>query len=174
MPSESFTIGIIVERRQSSNLWVQASWLPVGILPGVPAAAPWTKIDERESVVSFYAGSAEIVLYSTEAANYRDNLASGQPRIWIALRETSGAEPIEIAGVTADPAEGEAMTEAGNDIVEAVPMPPEIAATVTAFVAQHHVERGFFKRMRNKANSEALAARPALMPESCEKADGDD
>jgi hypothetical protein len=52
--------------------------------------------------------------------------------------------------VTADPAEGEAFTEAGNDLVETVPMPGPIVQAVEAFVAEHHVERPFFKRERDE------------------------
>ena len=71
----------------------------------------------------FYAGAAEIALYRTETGNYRDNLASGAPQLWVVLRPTGVEPPYELFAVTADPAEGEAFTEAGNDLVETVPMP---------------------------------------------------
>ena len=61
--------------------------------------------------------------------------------------------PYEMLAVTADPAEGEAFTDAGNNLVEAVPMPPEIADIVGRFVATHHVERPFVKRQRNRQTS---------------------
>jgi hypothetical protein len=174
MPSESFTVGVVVERRQLSNPWVEAMWLPSAFLPGAPETPPWTKIEETPGVERFYAGPVEISLYSTDTANYRDNLASGEPKIWVTLRETSGLKPVAIANVTADPAEGEAMTEAGDDIVEAVPMPSEIAARVAAFVTLHHVEHDFFKRKRDRANPESLAARPAMRLERGEEAGGDE
>ena len=63
-------------------------------------------------------GAAEIELYRTETTNYRDNLASGAPLLWVALRPTGVEPPYEIVAVTADPAEGEALTEAGNDLVD--------------------------------------------------------
>ena len=63
--------------------------------------------------------------------------------------------PVEVAFS----AEGEAFTEAGTDLVEAVPMPSAIAATVAAFVAEHHVERTFHKRARDRADPEALGRR---------------
>jgi len=52
--------------------------------------------------------------------------------------------------VTADPAEGEAFTDAGSNLVEAVPMPPEIADIVDRFITTHHVERPFVKRQRDR------------------------
>ena len=52
------------------------------------------------------------------------------------------------------------MTEAGNDLVETVPMPKAIQQAVADFVAEHHVERAFAKRKRDRADPEALGRRP--------------
>jgi hypothetical protein len=98
----------------------------------------------------FLAGEAVIELHRTETTNYRANLASGAPALWVALRPVASARPYEILAVTADPAEGEAFTDAGSNLVEAVPMPPDIVAAVDQFVAQHHVERPFVKRQRDQ------------------------
>ncbi len=87
-------------------------------------------------------------LHRTDTPTYRDNLATGTPRIWIAARPCDDAAMPDIIGVTPDPAEGEAYTEAGSDIVEHVPMPVEIQALLDAFIAEHHVERVFVKRKR--------------------------
>ena len=77
----------------------------------------------------------------------------------MALRPTGVEPPYEVFSVTADPAEGEAWTEAGNDLVDVVPMPETVRATIDAFVAEHHVERAFQKRARDRADPEALARR---------------
>ena len=61
--------------------------------------------------------------------------------------------------VTADPSEGESLTETGTEIVEAVTMPIEIQQRLVAFVATHHVERPFVKRKRDRADPEAMAMR---------------
>src|SRR5262249_55111692 len=102
---------------------------------------------------------AEIALYRTETAHYRDNLASGAPSLWIALRPTGVEPPYDIVAVTADPAEGESFTQVGDDVVEAGPKPNAGLEIVAAFVAEHHVERQFFKRKRDRADPEALARR---------------
>jgi hypothetical protein len=70
-----------------------------------------------------------------------------------------GEPPCEIAGITADPAEGECWTEPGDAIVEAVVMPESIREAVAAFVKQHYVENVFSKRERDRADPEALARR---------------
>ena len=80
-----------------------------------------------------------VELHRTETANYRDNLASGSPALWVVLRETGADPPYALYLVTADPAEGEGMTVAGSNIVEPVPMPDTIRDTLAAFVAEHHV-----------------------------------
>jgi hypothetical protein len=98
-------------------------------------------------------------LHPTETSAYRDNLATGAPSLWVVLRPTESEPPYELAAVTADPSEGEAMTEAGNNIVEPVPMPDAMRATIEAFVSEHHVDHVFEKRRRDRANTESLARR---------------
>ncbi|ESY94361.1 hypothetical protein X738_24625 [Mesorhizobium sp. LNHC209A00] len=89
-----------------------------------------------------------IELYRTETTNYRDNLRSAAPVLWVVLRPTASEHPYEIVTVTADPAEGEAFTDAGNDLVGIVPMPSTIVDVIGHFIAEHHVERPFVKRRR--------------------------
>lgn len=142
-------VGVVVERRQAVSRWADALWRPVAILPGLPDVAAWTSLGMADGAERFYAGAWEMALHRTDTATYRDNLASGTPRVWIAARLAEGAA-LSIVGVTADPAEGESFTEAGDDIVESVPMPAEIAALLARFVVEHHVERPFLKRKRTR------------------------
>jgi hypothetical protein len=149
-------VGVIVERRKAKSPWIDYLWRPVSVLVGTPGAAPGTAFDERPEAILFYAGLAVIELHRTEASYYRDNITSAGPSLWVALRPAASELPCselpyEVMTVTADPAEGEALTDAGNNLVEAVPMPAEIIATVRLFVARHHVERPFLKRRRTPA-----------------------
>jgi hypothetical protein len=149
----SIPVGVLVERHKAASPWLDFVWRPVSVLEGVPSAAPWTMLREGGGVTTFYAGPGVIELHRTETANYLSNLRSGTPTLWIVLRPTSGNPPYEVLAVTADPAEGEAMTEAGNDLVETVPMPPAIAEVVEAFLAEHHIERPFYKRQRDQGQA---------------------
>jgi hypothetical protein len=155
----SLPVGVLVERRKAASEWLDFSWRPVGVLAGEPSAAPWTLLSTEADATTFYAGAATVDLYRTETSNYRDNLASGAPALWVVLRPTGAEPPYEVVAVTADPAEGEAMTEAGNDLVDTVPMPDLILREIESFVAEHHVEQPFFKRRRDRADPEALARR---------------
>jgi len=116
-------VGVVVERRKANSPWADLLWRPVAVFAGLPNAAAWTPLAYHENTVTYYAGAAEIELYRSEADNYRRNLAMDAPSIWVALQATGGEPPYEIAAVTADPAEGEGLTEPGQAIVEAVVMP---------------------------------------------------
>jgi hypothetical protein len=145
----SIPVGVVVERYKATSPWLDYVWRPVAVLPGAPSAEPWTPLGAVGDTTTFFAGTATVALYRTETANYIGNLASGAPQLWVVLRPTGGQPPYKVLAVTADPAEGEAFTEAGNDLVETVPMPADIRDALEAFVAEHHVERVFFKRQRD-------------------------
>lgn len=146
---ESIRVGVICERRKARSPWADDLYRPVSVLHGVPAAAPGTQIGAEGDVVTFYAGDAVIELHRTDTANYRDNLASGSPLLWVVLR--SGQSGLDLKIVTADPAEGEALTGAGNDLVDSVPMPTSIRLILEEFIAKYHIEQPFYRRERSKS-----------------------
>ena len=152
-------VGVVVERRRADSPWADFIWRGVGVLPDEPQMTPWTALREQHGATLFYAGNATVDLYRSETERYRDNLTSGAPSFWIVLSPSEGAWPYVVAAVTADPAEGEAFTEAGANLVEAVPMPDGLRDAIEGFVAEHHVEREFVKRERRRADPEALARR---------------
>ena len=145
------TVGVMVERRKARSAWADFLWRPVSVFVGSPSAAPWTPLDAESEPTLFYAGQAAVELHRTETTNYRENLASGAPALWVALQPAAGGQPYEILAVTADPAEGEAFADAGGYLVEAVPMPSEAIEAIVQFLAEHHVERPFVKRRRQPA-----------------------
>jgi hypothetical protein len=150
-------VGVVVERRKAASPWAEVIWRPVALLGGIPDAAAWTPLTTDGDTATFYAGAAEIELHRSEADNYRRNLGSAAPAVWVAFHETGGDPPYAVAAVTVDPAEGEGLTEPGQGIVEVVAMPEPLRHTIAAFVAEHHVERVFEKRKRDRADPEALA-----------------
>jgi hypothetical protein len=158
-PLVRIAIGVVVERHKADSPWTDFVWRAVAVLPDEPDTKPWTVLREEAGTTLFYAGSATVDLHSSETARYRDNLASGSPSIWTVLSPSEGAWSYSVAAATADPAEGEAFTEAGANLVEAVPMPEALRERIESFVAEHHVEHEFFKRKRRRADPEALARR---------------
>ena len=154
MNETSRQVGVVLRRRIIDNPWIDHMWSPAMILDEVPDTAPWTVLSTQGDATIYYAGAASIDLFSSDTANYRDNLAGGEPRIWIALRRQDGGVELELTKVTADPTEGEAIFESGCDVIGTVPMPPEIAAWIAAFVDRFHIERAFYKRKRDRKSSD--------------------
>jgi hypothetical protein len=159
-PLASIPVGVVVERSKSTNHWVEFLWRPLSVLTGVPDTPVWSQLTDDGERATFYIGAGEIELHRTETGNYRDNLTTGAPLLWVVLRPTGADPPYQLGMVTADPAEGEALAGLGSvDIIETVPMPPAIEEAVAAFVAKYHVERTFVKRKRDRADPEKLARR---------------
>jgi hypothetical protein len=159
-PLARIPIGVVVERRKAKGPWADFVWRPVAVLPGVPDATAWTALDGDAERANFYGGEAQIELHRSDTPGYRDNLATEAALLWVVLRPTGLDPPYAIAAVTADPSEGEAFTESATDLVEAVPMPEPVRATIASFIADHHVEHPFVKRQRDRADPEAMARRP--------------
>ena len=153
------SVGVFVERRKAKSPWLDFLWRPVAVIAGNPVAAPWTPISAEREATLFYAGEAIVELHRTETSNYRSNLASGAPVLWVILRPTASEPAYELLTVTADPAEGEAFTDAGNDLVGTVPIPAAIVETIRDFIAAHHVERPFVKRRRERTELQARSRR---------------
>jgi hypothetical protein len=158
-PLTQIAVGVVVERRKAASPWIDFVWRAVGTLPDAPDMQPWTTLREESDAVLFYAGSKTVHLHRAETSRYRDNLVTGSPSLWVVLSPAEGEWPYTLTAVTADPAEGEAFTEAGGNLVEAVAMPEMLRGVIESFVAEHHVEREFFKRARRQADPEAMARR---------------
>jgi hypothetical protein len=159
IPLLRIPVGVVVERCKAESPWIDFVWRGVGVLPDEPEMKPWTILREQDGATVYYAGGATVDLYRSETQLYRDNIASGTPSIWIVLSPSESTWPYAISAVTADPAEGEAYTEAGANLVEAVTMPEMLRDAIEKFIAEHHVEREFVKRERRRADPEALARR---------------
>ncbi len=158
-PLKTIAVGIVVERSKGASRWADFLWRPVTALAGVPEAPAWTKVSDDGERATFFAGTAEIELYRSEAGNYRENLLVEAPLLWVALRPAEAEPPLRLVGVTADPAEGESWAGLGNDLIDTVAMPAAVEVAIADFVAEHYIEQTFRKRERDRANPEALARR---------------
>jgi hypothetical protein len=165
-PTLRIPVSVVVERHRAESPWLDVIYRAVSVLPGVPAASPWTALHSTDDVTTFYAGEAVVELHRTETVHYRDNIASGKPSLWVVMRPESTAARLALLLVTADPAEGEALTGAGNDLVEAVPMPTSIIQTVAGFIAQYPPQETFYKRERDRSGSAPRDAGSALKGEA--------
>jgi len=93
-PLQRIPVGIVAERRRAISQWTDFVWRPVTALAGVPDTPAWTRLSGDDELALYYVGTAEVELYESEASNYRDNLVSGTPQLWVALRPTD-ADPTQ-------------------------------------------------------------------------------
>jgi hypothetical protein len=149
MPELRIEIGVVIARRALNSAWADHAWHAHAALPAAPPLAPGTPLGGG----LFYAGPCELVVHGGATAHYRDNLSGGRPSLWIALTPVDAAT-CRVTAATADPYEGEALTEAIGSTVDAVAMPGPIRAEIAAFVQAFHVDRPFFKRERDRADLE--------------------
>jgi hypothetical protein len=148
--SEAITVGVVAERRTLDSPWADHDWRPTAVLASAPDLDPGSVIAEEPGRTRYYLGPVELRLHRRETDSYRHNLASGNPRIYVALRQDDGPAglPVRAFLVSAAPDEGQSWAEAGDDIVDGVPMPDAVARWVADFVRRFHVEQPRYKRQR--------------------------
>lgn len=156
---ETMALGVVMERRRSQSPWQDWSWRPVAVIPGAPPVegdsfgGDWRLLRESEDWAHFHAATVPLELYRSDTEGYRLNLSQEPPRLWVALRTDGEGTPVPFF-VTASAHECEVYQISGNEVVEAVPMPPEVMALLRDFVEQHHVDVPFEKRERKRHKSE--------------------
>lgn len=141
-------VGIVIERRASTNPWVDIVWRPVEVIPGGPETQDWRVLGRGEGWTRYYAGRRTVELFRKETEGYRRNLSMDRPRVWVVLRksERNGESVMVPFHATVCPYEAESYELSGDEIVEGVQMPPEVGAVVQAFVERFHVDAAFVKR----------------------------
>ena len=143
-------VAVQVERREAANRWAEASFVPVGVSPGRLERPDWTPLVSAERATRFHATNAQIVLHRKDTEGLIETVREEAPVLFVVLRPCDGAPGVAVHLVTASTHEAQDHTDAGEDMVERVPMPPEIAELIEAFVAAHHVDEPFYKRKRKR------------------------
>lgn len=158
MPQEVLRFGVLAIRRPPVTRWGAGELRPTALLMPEPETPTNTLLMTEDGVETWYLGGRDLILWSGDTGHHRDNLESGRPSIWVALR---GADPArtQLVCLTADPYEGEGLASDLDLIVAAVPMPQAVQAMIEDFVATHHVEMPFKKRKRLPNDPNALITR---------------
>lgn len=152
---ETLSLGIVVERRVSASPWAEWSWRVAAVIPGAgPVEPPGRLLRSGEDWTHTHAATLALELFRTDTEGYRLNLSQEPPRLWVVLRPAAEGDAVDgdrmvPVVVTASAHEGEGY-QVGMDVVETVPMPPEVTALVRDFVDQHHVDVPFEKRERKR------------------------
>jgi len=154
-------ISVVVERRDAKNPWGGQLWRPLGILPPAAAAEPGKLLAEGKGWAHYQGGRFDIELFKRETEGYLTNLSQEPPRVFVVLRRNEDAEgqgeqgelEFEPFMVTVCPYEASKYTEDQDEVVEGVPMPPDVLAWVQDFVSAYHVDTPFVKR-KNRPKDE--------------------
>ena len=151
MNHERREVGVIVEWQAVESAWCDHRWRVTGLLPGTAAASPWTLLSETPMLRRYFAGNAELLLFPLETDTLRHNIDGPQPAVYVFLRTTDAAPGMALLGATVCAGEAQAHVDTGSDLVEAVPMPPDIFAWIADFAERHHVDRPAYRRRRDRS-----------------------
>jgi len=167
--AEIMPVGLVVERRKSGHPWQDHTWHVVGVLPDYTDEEEWRILQQGEGWVQYYAGSRDIELFRKETEGYKVNLSNDPPLVYVVLRPGEDEDDHEVIPfiATVCPYEAQDYQDTGEEQVEGVAMPPEIAAWVQDFVNCHHVDEPFVKRKRKKKTAEDSwgKRRPERLPD---------
>jgi hypothetical protein len=167
---ESLPLGVVVERRRVESRWKDHDWRPIAVFAGAPPRDPkgeWIELRRDEGWVQFHAGTLPLELFRRETEGYRLNLSQEPPRLFVVMRSGEDADsPHEAVPflVTACPYEAQDYLDSGEELVEAVAMPPDVVAFVQSYVDAHHVDEPFHKRKRRPHTEagDSFARRPRV------------
>lgn len=151
-------LGVIAERRQSVSRWAKDYWIPVGVMLAPADLRPGDVLVSDDRMTRYYMGRFEMVCHPADTDAYVENFDSGAPALYVVLRrDTEGRHPLDwfVHMVTASPHEAQDCEVGSEDIIERLPMPPEIEAAMIGFLDSYHVEKKFVKRRRDKLDVEA-------------------
>ena len=128
---ERLPIGVVLTRQRIGHPWQEFSWHATEVIPGAPKVTEWRLLRQDEAKAAYLAATLPLDLYPSETADYRYNLSQRQPVIYTVLRSDAddAGRPIRPFHVTASPAEAQDYLD-GDELVDAVPMPDEVAAWV--------------------------------------------
>lgn len=153
---EVLSLGVVVEQRAVDHPWADEAWTAVAVITGAAVCDPageWPEIRKGDDWTHYHGGTLPLELFRTDTEAYKVNLSQDPPRIFVVLRSGEDMDcDHEVAPflVTASPYEAQDYLDSGEEVVEAVAMPPDVIAFIQAFVDQHHVDEPFIKRKRDR------------------------
>ncbi len=151
---QTMPVGIVLRRTPGITRWQRFNWSVSAVLPGA-APADWKELRREKfgdgEAIEFHIATLTLELHGADTEAYLHGLHAKAPSVYAVLRYVEDdARPIEPLLITASPYEAQDYTDAGEELVEKVPMPNGLHNWVWEFVEAHHVEEEFIKRKRDK------------------------
>ena len=148
--SVSIPLGIVIRKVPGVTRWVDHVWKAVAVLPGA-GPAHWKELRCDGDVIEYHAATVPLELFRTDTEAYLHGLSTKIPAIYVVMRESEGADPLDVVLATASPYEAQDYADTGEELVEKVPMPEGLVAWIRDYVEQHHEDEVFIKRRRDKS-----------------------
>jgi len=148
----SLPLGIVLRKSPGVTRWAKWVWKAVAVLPGA-AQESWKELRREGDVVEYHAATVDLELYRADTEAYLAGLSTNPPTIYVVMREAmdpEASQDIEVLLATASPYDAQDYADAGEEIIERVPMPDGLIAWIYDFVQKHHEEDVFVKRKRDK------------------------
>ena len=152
--SAAIPVGVVIRKQPGVTRWVKWVWRPVAVLPGAPPA-DWRELRREGEAIEYHAATCMLEVHRAETEAYLVALSNDPPSVYVILRpaqDTASGYDYEVFAVTASAYEAQDYLDSGEEIVEAVPMPPALIGWLSDFVGRHHKEEVFTKRRRDRAD----------------------
>jgi len=149
-------VGVVVRKQPGVTRWEKWAWRAVAVLPGA-GPADWRELRREGEAVEYHAATCTLEVHRADAEAYLVALTNDPPCVYVVMRATedpAAEHDIEVFMVTASAFEAQDYMDTGEDIVEAVPMPPSMIAWLSDFVGRHYKEKKFIKRRRDRVDIE--------------------
>ena len=147
---EAMKVGVVIERRETDNQWIDHTWQVVSLIPGAAEVDQTTEIGSGQGWVQFHAATLPLELFRKETEGYKYNLSLDQPSVFVVLRDDDddGSNEVIPFMATVCPYEAQDYMDSSEETVQSVPMPDTVASWLAEFVETNHVDEPFKKRKR--------------------------
>jgi hypothetical protein len=134
MQNPTYSVSVVMQRREIAHRWQDEVWEPVAVLPGADEGAP-SIVAQVGGVTRWLHPGHEIMLRVADADGYFLNVSTNEPSVFVLWRMEDGrAVPSHL---TVSYSEASSWMDGGED-VDRVPMAPEIYAWVVDFVQKNY------------------------------------
>ena len=159
---DEFSVSVLVEYRETpDNRWEEGRWQVAGVIAGsqekvrpgtTRETGPDRQLHAATSGQQFLHTGLCMRLYKDDAESYYFNLISDNPGVFVICHQEAGG-PLQPFIATLSYGEATSYMET-DEIVESVPMPPELYRWAERFVLEHYVPEKRKKRKRDNWKEE--------------------
>lgn len=147
---DKMLMGVMFERCESDSPWLEYRWDVAGVVSVAPETEDgFRMITDSGDRQQYLYTSLVVLLHKDECESYYHNMKSPQPGCFVVARRSSddeneAPEPFLIT-LSFDAAHS---YQEGDDLVYAVPIPPELYQWSEAYVIEHYAPEKRKKRKR--------------------------